>query len=213
MTLQTAEISEGFDLSRMKPGFSDPIMDAQAVFRKVLESISYPGRIIQLKADIEYPEPLNMSSAAVFLALADFSTPVWTDSFGSSETSSWLKFHCCADIVSNPHESLFSVITDIESMPDLSSFNYGTDQKPELSTTLIIQVSGLGWKNGRKITGPGIQRPLSLNIDGLPEKFWVQRKLMENVFPKGLDIFFTCGDSLVALPRTTSVMDKVGEKN
>lgn len=52
-------------------------------------------------------------------------------------------------------------------MPDLSSFNYGTDQKPELSTTLIIQVSGLGWKNGRKITGPGIQRPLSLNIEGL----------------------------------------------
>lgn len=205
MTAQTADIFTGYDLSKMKQGFSDPVMDAQAVFRKVLESISYPGRIIELKSSIESPAPLNMASAAIFLALADFSTPVWTDSSDSAETYSWFRFHCCADIVINSQDALFAVITDPGSMPDLSSFNNGTDQRPDLSTTLIIQASGLSWKKGRKISGPGMQRPVNLNAEGIPEKFWIQRRAMEKSFPNGLDVFFTCGDSLVALPRTAAV--------
>lgn len=139
MTVQSVDTFTGFDLSKMKPGFSDPVMDAQAVFRKVLDAISYPGRIIQLKASIEFPAPLNMASAAIFLALADYSTPVWTDSPDSREMFSWFRFHCCADINSNPQDALFAVITDPEYMPDLGSFNLGTDQKPDSSATLIIQ--------------------------------------------------------------------------
>lgn len=208
MTALATGMFTGFDLSEIRPGFSNPVMDAQAVFKKVLEAISYPGRIIQLSASIDFPAPLNMASAAVFLSLADFSTPVWTDSPQSSEMASWLRFHCSADIVENSSDALFAVMANPASIPDLSAFNHGTNQRPDVSATLIIQTSGLGWKNGRKISGPGIQRTLGIRVDDIPETFWIQRKKMEKRFPAGLDIFFTCGNSLVALPRTTIVMDK-----
>lgn len=206
MSAQAEYIQAGLDFSGMKQGFSDPVMDAQAVFRRVLESISYPGRIIRLKASIDYPYPLNMASAATFLALADYSTPVWIDK-KSSELSSWLRFHCGAEIVNNPKDSLFAVVIDPSTMPDVFRFNQGTDQRPDHSTTLIIQATGLSWKSGRRISGPGIQRPIGLDVEGIPAEFWSQRKKMEKTFPSGLDVFFTCSDHVVALPRTSVVTE------
>lgn len=207
MSARTADVFEGFDLSRVRPGFSNPVMDAQSVFKKVLDAISYPGRITRLGSEIEYPEPLNMASASIFLALADYSTPVWTDANYSNELFSWLKFHCSADILEEPGQALFAMISDPQKMPDLCSFNHGTGQRPDSSATLVVQTKGLGWKNGFRISGPGIPRSMGLKVEGIPDVFWLQRKRMEKLFPLGVDVFFTCGDSLVALPRTTVVSD------
>lgn len=205
MTARAIDYFAGNDLSGVKQGFSDPVMNSQSVFRKVLDAISYPGRITWLGTSIEFPGPLNLASASILLTLVDYNTSVWTDVKDSPELFSWLSFHCGSDITGETSKSLFALITDPEQIPDLTSFNLGSAQKPDVSATLIIQAKGLGWKNGFKLTGPGIQRSIGLQVEGIPDQFWEQRRTMQKLFPRGLDIFFTCGDSLVALPRTTVI--------
>ncbi len=57
-------------------------------------------------------------------------------------------------------------------------------------------------EDGAVLTGPGIKTTARLN---LPEvaAFRANRAL----FPLGLDFFFTCGNRLAALPRSTVVRD------
>ena len=67
------------DLSRIAPGFADPVRDSQAVFREVMESVARPGRVAQLGFAAAAPHGLSRAAGAVALTLFDFETPVWLD--------------------------------------------------------------------------------------------------------------------------------------
>jgi alpha-D-ribose 1-methylphosphonate 5-triphosphate synthase subunit PhnH len=40
-------------------------------------------------------------------------------------------------------------------------------------------------------------------VTGVPTRFWDERAALAELFPRGLDILFVCGDKLAALPRST----------
>ena len=40
---------------------------------------------------------------------------------------------------------------------------------------------------------------------GMPRDFWKQWQAQSRKYPLGVDIFFTCEDALVSLPRTTQI--------
>jgi alpha-D-ribose 1-methylphosphonate 5-triphosphate synthase subunit PhnH len=187
-------------------GFADPVLDSQRVFRAVLDAISHPGRVLTLAAPETPPAPLGRASAGVCLTLLDFETPLWLDgAAATAPTRDYLRFHCGVPLVEIPADARFALIADTTAMPALSAFDAGTDERPDQSATLIVQVTGLASGRGRRLSGPGIDGEARLEVNGAPAGFWDAVRVNAARFPRGVDLFLCAGDRLAALPRTTHV--------
>ena len=85
--------------------------------------------------------------------------------------------------------------------PELTRFSAGTDEEPESSATLILQVAALDEGQNLRLTGPGLGAPASLRVAGLPPGFVAAWAANRALFPRGVDIILCAGDRLAALPR------------
>jgi alpha-D-ribose 1-methylphosphonate 5-triphosphate synthase subunit PhnH len=190
------------------PGFAEPSLDSQRVFRATLEAMARPGTIMRVPATIEPPTPLDRVTAALLLALADQDTPLWLDHAAcNAETEAWLRFHCGCPIVSAPELANFAVIADPAAMPPLAAFPCGSDEYPDRSATVIIQVPSLTAGGAWILKGPGIRHRAELTVAGLAPDFKDQAGANHALFPRGVDLVFASGDQIVALPRSTRLGD------
>ncbi len=183
------------------PGFDDPVLASQRTFRAVLEAMSHPGRIVTIADAVEAPAPLAPAAAAVCLSLVDFETPLWADT-AEAAAIGWLRFHCGCPIRDQPSQARFALITNAEAMPDLRELDAGTDEFPDRSATVIVQVPGLVADGPVRLTGPGIRTESRLGATGLPERFWRDWAANGALYPRGVDVVLVSGDRLAALPRT-----------
>jgi alpha-D-ribose 1-methylphosphonate 5-triphosphate synthase subunit PhnH len=119
--------------------------------------------------------------------------------------AAYLSFHCGCPIVETPAEARFAFAGDIAELPPLASFALGTDEYPDRSTTLALEVGGLAEGSGVQLTGPGIRDAVRLGVAALPHRFWTERALLGELFPRGVDVLFVSGNRFAALPRTTRV--------
>jgi alpha-D-ribose 1-methylphosphonate 5-triphosphate synthase subunit PhnH len=184
------------------PGFADATRDAQRAFRAILTAMSRPGRIVDAGVPAP-PDGLSPAAAAVLLTLCDGETPVWLDD-ATSSAGSWLRFHCGVPLTAETQQSRFAMIGDPGMLPPLERFAVGSDEYPDRSTTLIVEVAFTGGAKLR-VSGPGIADRVSLAIGGLGASFWEERADLAPLFPCGLDLILTCGSRLIALPRTVRV--------
>jgi len=147
----------GGDFGRLEPGFANPVHDAQACFRAILDALAHPGRIVEVpKALAGSPRAaLDAAAISIALTLCDIGTPVWLDE-ASALLADYLTFHCGAPFVTIP-EARFAFIGDPAVLPPLDGFALGTDEYPERSATLVIKVSGLMAGSGVLLRGPGIR--------------------------------------------------------
>lgn len=190
----------------LKPGFADPIFDAQAVFRAALVATSYPGRVIPLDRNPAAPQPFSSATAALCLTLMDFETPAWLDRRAASgEATAWLRFHCSLPLTETAAEARFAIVSDPANLPRLRELNPGDVEYPDRSTTLIIQVPSLTDGPTTTWTGPGINGSIKVGIAGLPFRFWEDWDLNSELYPRGIDVIFTSGNAVVGLPRTIKV--------
>jgi alpha-D-ribose 1-methylphosphonate 5-triphosphate synthase subunit PhnH len=189
----------------LEPGFADPVEDAQRIFRRILDAMAHPGRIVTIDRPATLPPgPLGRAAVATALTLFDFETPVWLDPAAASAVAH-LRFHCNCPLAAHPAEADFAIAADLLALPPLDGFALGNDLYPDRSTTLILEVAGLEADGALRLTGPGIEREMPLAIAGLPSGFWAGRAALAPLFPRGLDLIVACGDRLAAVPRTTSV--------
>ncbi|MGQ9645114.1 MAG: phosphonate C-P lyase system protein PhnH [Thermodesulfobacteriota bacterium] len=188
------------------PGFPNPALDSQRTFRQVLKAMAHPGRLVSLEIEMEVPQPLYRTTAAICLTLLDGETPLWMDLDKRSEAADWLRFHCGCPLVDSPILASFGLISGGYGEPSLDRFRLGEDEFPEQSTTLIIQVAGFTLGSGRCLRGPGVKNMERLEVHGLPEPFWKIWNKNQRLYPRGVDVFFASASTLVGLPRTTEVM-------
>jgi alpha-D-ribose 1-methylphosphonate 5-triphosphate synthase subunit PhnH len=194
----------------MRAGFADPVLEAQQAFRAVLDAVARPGRIVVLGEPLAPPPPLHPATAAVALALFDFESPLWLDVSLGAEAREWLAFHTGAPFVERPGAAAFGIVTEPERLSGLArgcldDFDMGTDERPDRSATLVIQVAGFDAGAGRRLTGPGILGEARLAARGLRDAFWEALRENHGRFPRGVDVLLTAGTCLVALPRTTRI--------
>jgi alpha-D-ribose 1-methylphosphonate 5-triphosphate synthase subunit PhnH len=193
------------DASVTNAGFENPVLQSQAMYRNLLDAMSRPGRIVRCDIAVEVPAPLWPTTAAAALTLLDFDTPLWLDPSTSSVSPlvDYLRFHCGCPLVVAPGHAAFAVIADPQEMPPLTAFAEGSDEYPDRSATLLIQVERLDDSRGVVLRGPGISHEQALQAKGLPGGFWQQLQANHARFPKGVDIVLCAEDRIAALPRST----------
>ena len=192
----------------MLAGLADPVLDSQRIFRAVLEAMAHPGRVVAVEGPTETPRPLHRAAAAVCLALVDLETPLWLDPAARTpEVLEGLRFHCGCPIVEEVRGARFALVVDARSMPPLEAYDGGSDEYPDRSATLIVQVGALTADAGKRLTGPGIAGEARLAVDGVPERFWAELRDNHARFPRGVDVILVAPAGVAALPRTTEVGD------
>jgi alpha-D-ribose 1-methylphosphonate 5-triphosphate synthase subunit PhnH len=183
------------------PGFADPVGEAQAIFRAVLDALSRPGRLGSAGAGLAPPAPLDPATAAVALALVDQETPLFLDA-AMQAAGPWLAFHAGAPVVAERARAAFVLASSWVDFPGLMA---GTDEAPEASATVILQVSALGSGTAYRLAGPGLAAPAVLRVAGLGENFVAAWAANHALFPRGVDLVLCAGTTLAALPRSVNV--------
>ena len=193
--------------SSLAGGFEQPVVDAQSVFRAVMEAFSRPGRSVALSTKVEPPSPLTVEAGAVALALFDQDTPIWCDAplAGEPAIRDWLAFHTGAPVAAGPEQAAFALISAADRMPALSGFAQGTADYPDRSTTLIMMVNTLMSRDVVRLAGPGIEATETIAPAPLPANFWDQARANQTLFPRGVDILFAAPGKIAALPRSTRI--------
>lgn len=79
----------------------------------------------------------------------------------------------------------------------------GSDLYPDQGATLVIRAR-FGQGPTIRLTGPGVDGAVVIQLDGLPAGFWQERARLIR-YPMGFDIFFLDGERLIGLPRSTKV--------
>lgn len=184
------------------PAFADPVVGAQSCFRAVLEAMSRPGSVQRAGQGLTPPAPLGPAMAAVLLALVDGETRLAIPGCGAARD--WLVFHTGAPVVDDPAEAAFVAAI---ALPDFARLATGSDEGPEDSATLVLQVAGFGQGRRLVLTGPGLKAPAELAVDGLPGDFVAAWARNHALFPRGVDIILCAGEQLAALPRSLRISE------
>jgi alpha-D-ribose 1-methylphosphonate 5-triphosphate synthase subunit PhnH len=179
------------------PGFADPVLDAQATFRAVLDAMGRPGRIQAIIAPPEAPPGLSPAAASVLLTLADSATPLRLAA--GAEAAAWVRFHCGCPLVT--HGAAF-VLDPAAVLLDLDP---GTEEEPERGATLILEVDALDAAAGWRLSGPGIRDLHHLRVRGAPHGFLRDWAANRARFPRGVDVILCAGAHIAALPRTVRI--------
>ena len=172
----------------LQPAFTLAVQDAQHSFRRLLKAMSEPGVIVSLQQ-----------------LQVDHETPVWlapvlhNDLVGQN-----LRFHTGAPLVEQPQQAIFAVASDTISAEQLNVLSAGTVVAPETGVTLVVQLASLSGGRMLRLTGAGIAEERMI-APQLPECIIEELTERPHPFPLGIDLILTCGERLLAIPRTTHV--------
>ncbi|MCU0567995.1 MAG: phosphonate C-P lyase system protein PhnH [Oculatellaceae cyanobacterium Prado106] len=183
-------------------GFPDPVHDAQVTFRSLLNALAHPGQVFPISPALEPPPGMTVACAAACLTLMDMDTQVWVQTGGDRAVLDWLRFHTGCRITTQPQGADFALVWDGMQVPDLAGFRWGTDEYPEQSTTLLVQVAG--WDQGVEVQlrGAGILEKRAI-APPLSSQFWHHWQQMTPQYPLGVDVFLLAQTTVMGLPRTS----------
>jgi alpha-D-ribose 1-methylphosphonate 5-triphosphate synthase subunit PhnH len=199
-------------VAELPPGFADQVLSAQSTFRSVMDAMARPGNIQRIASLTGAPESMMRGTAAIALTLFDHDTPIWLDGAMSaaSGVAKWIKFHTSAPVVSDSSISHFALIGDAQNLPALDGFSFGSNEYPDRSTTLIVQVESLTQGPAFELRGPGIDGTTMLRASIQPRDLFERIAVNATLFPRGIDVVLVHDDSIVAIPRTTRLVAKGG---
>jgi alpha-D-ribose 1-methylphosphonate 5-triphosphate synthase subunit PhnH len=199
-------------VAELPAGFADKVLSAQSTFRSVMDAMARPGSVQRIVAAAGAPAAMMSGTAAIALTLFDHDTPVWLDPLMSetSDVTKWLKFHTGAPVVLDSSICSFALIGDASALPALDRFALGSNEYPDRSSTLILQVESLTQGESLELRGPGIDGTAVLRAAIEPADLFERLAVNAALFPRGIDVVLVHGDSIVAIPRTTRLAAKGG---
>src|ERR1700682_2143434 len=197
-------------VAELPAGFADKVLSAQSTFRSVMDAMARPGSVQRIVASSGAPAAMMRGTAAIALTLFDHDTPVWLVQLMSetSDVTKWLKFHTGAPVVGDSSICSFAVIGDARALPALDRFAFGTNEYPDRSTTLILQVESLTQGRSLELRGPGIDGTAVLQAAIEPADLFERLAVNAALFPRGIDVVLVHDDTIVAIPRTTRLIAK-----
>jgi len=199
-------------VAELPAGFAEKVLSAQCTFRSVMDAMARPGSVARIVAEVGTPAAMMRGTAAIALTLFDHDTPIWLDPAMSetTEVTKWLKFHTGAPVVADSSICHFAVVGDAAALPTLDRFAFGSNEYPDRSTTLILQVESLTQGQDFELRGPGIDGAAVLRAAVQPADLFERLDINAVLFPRGIDVVLVAGDAIVAIPRTTRLVAKGG---
>ncbi|WP_230533782.1 phosphonate C-P lyase system protein PhnH [Microvirga roseola] len=188
-------------------GFTAPVFQSQAVFRLVMNAMAKPGRIVDLGHAVQPPSPLEPAAAAFLATHADYDTPVWFEDSGADAAASWLTFHTGAAVTKDPATATFAALSKDSPVSGWQNFAMGCLSYPDQSATLLLPVESLRDGTPLTIRGPGIETVSVIAPRGLPDGFTETMASNAAGYPLGFDLLLISGSELLALPRTTRLVE------
>ena len=195
-------------VAELPAGFVDKVLSAQSTFRSVMDAMARPGSVQRIASAAGTPSAMMRGTAAMALTLFDHDTPVWLDAATSAtaDVANWLKFHTSAPVVADSSIASFALVADPENLPALDRFAFGSNEYPDRSTTLILQVESLTDGPVVELHGPGIDSTTTLRASIQPHNLFERLTINGALFPRGIDVVLVHDDSIVAIPRTTRLV-------
>lgn len=192
------------DTSIFTGGFADPVLQGQAAFRAVMDAMANPARIRETDGTPSAPGGVPSAMAALALALVDHDTPVTLgESLRASAFPAWLAFQTGAPMAETAFDAAFALFTRADGFPGFEGFPIGSDEYPDRSVTLIIEVEALEGGPDLTARGPGIRDSITIAPKGLPADFLARWQENGALFPRGIDLVLVEGQRFLCLPRTT----------
>jgi alpha-D-ribose 1-methylphosphonate 5-triphosphate synthase subunit PhnH len=195
-------------VAELPAGFADKVLSAQSTFRSVMDAMARPGSIQRIASAAGAPAAMVRGTAAIALTLFDHDTLIWLDAQMSAtpDVAKWLKFHTSAPVTADSSIASFALIGDPENLPSLDRFAFGSDEYPDRSTTLILQVESLTDSPIVELQGPGIDGMAALRASIRPRDLFERLTINATLFPRGIDVVLVHDDTIVAIPRTTRLV-------
>jgi len=182
--------------------FCHPVADTQRAFRRIFKAMSEPGVTVSLPSLPAWGKT-SVAATAILMTMVDRETPLWIDEKLCDEALlNNLRFHTGAPITDRTDAPF--VLLHAKTTADIARFSPGENVSPEKSRTVIIDVSGLSGGLAMRLRGPGLMEPRAI-APQLPESVLKYLRNRGHSCPQGLDLIFTCGENMMALPRTTDV--------
>lgn len=192
-------------------GLAEPVFDSQSTFKAVMDAMARPGTVHEITAAATPPAPMGPAAGAIALALCDHDTLVYlTQAMIEAGVQSWLAFHTGALVTGERSECAFAFVEAGMPLPPLSTFAAGTQEYPDRSTTVVIELASLEGGPALVLEGPGIDGSREIAAVGLPPHFedmWAENGAL---YPRGVDIILAAGNRLLCLPRTVKIERKGG---
>ncbi len=175
------------------------VYDGQAVFRKVLEAMSNPGRKLSIAGQAEKMYGDNRIFLALGMTLLDNETGFFV--CGNKELSKELSLLTLSKETSL-EDADFIFTEEGESLSEIfEKAKCGTLSDPHKSATLIIRVTDKCDKQ-LEIYGAGIDGSMSLEVPDVVDYAMELRQSQEYEYPQGIDMIFTTdGGELFCIPR------------
>ena len=189
-------------------GFADPVRDAQAAFRAILDALANPGMAQKLLTSGERSDQLRGELGSILLTLSDHDTPIWlSPAFATEAVRGFVGFHTGAPVVADPQKANFAFVARGDDLPELASCNPGTQEYPDRSTTIVIELPSLTGGAKLVLRGPGIADTAVIAPQGLPQDFVAQWSDNRELFPRGIDLLLVAGGEVIGLPRSTRIVE------
>jgi alpha-D-ribose 1-methylphosphonate 5-triphosphate synthase subunit PhnH len=195
-------------VAELPAGFADKVLSAQSTFRSVMDAMARPGGIQRIASAAGTPVTMMRGTAAIALTLFDHDTPVWLDGrmSATADVAKWLKFHTSAPVIADSSIASFALVGDPENLPPLDRFAFGSNEYPDRSTTLILQVESLTEGPAVELEGPGIDGSATLRASIQPQDLFERLTINAGLFPRGIDVVLVHDNAIVAIPRTTRLV-------
>ena len=167
----------------------------QQVYRLLLNAMSYPGRVYDLRPAIGESRAELSILACLVDDMVAYSDP---DGRLDPRERRLLSADCIA-----PELADF-ILHDAQRppRPDYTP-RLGELYRPDSAATLILSGAGVG-VGAQQLTlqGPGIAEYEQLHVDGFDPEWFKRREEWGSNFPQGVDIFLCDRTHIAALPRT-----------
>ena len=124
----------------------------------------------------------------------------------TAQARDWIVFHTGAPITEHQSEAAFAVVAAPQNLSALNGFSLGTQEFPDRSTSVILQVTTLTDGAPLLLEGPGIKDRATLAPAPMPHHFTEQWMANRAAFPRGIDLILAGPGAVAAMPRSTRLI-------
>jgi len=213
MTTVSHDLAAAIVAARLDPN------ESQVVFRRLLDALARPGRMVWLPADVARRVP---PALVPILALCDLEVTCCVA--GDHPTGvDWAEVVAVATGArrGEAHEAAWVVVLSSSSPHDVAQLRRGTALAPEQGTRLVHACRQLHVGDGEQpwssddpleahvtieLRGPGVPDRRRITVAGIKADVFEALSQVNESFPAGVDTWLVADSgALIGLPRTTQI--------